>query len=141
MKLFAVLQKGRHDHMVLSSNGTLHAKPGVQNSNFVASSTLVTPKQFPSSLPARERVLMDACVTKHRLSRQVADERDMFLALVWMTAPERTSLFRKFPHEKIQQNSRIGRGIFLMNRTVSTERRHRRKSALHQDTLNTWHAM
>jgi hypothetical protein len=40
---------------------------------------------------------MNACVTKHRLSRQVAKERDMFLAMVWMTAPER-SLFRKFPH-------------------------------------------
>jgi hypothetical protein len=96
-KLFAILQNERHDHIVLSSNGTSHANPGVQTSNFVASATLVTSEQPPSSLPASERVLMDAYVTKHRLSRQVADERDMFLAVVWMTAPER-SLFRKFPY-------------------------------------------
>jgi hypothetical protein len=92
----AKLTKERHEHTVLSSNGTLHAKPGVQTSNFVASSTLGTAEQFPSSLPASERVLMNACVTKQRSSQQVAKERDMFLVVVWMTATER-SLFRKFP--------------------------------------------
>jgi hypothetical protein len=48
-------------------------------------------------LRASERVLMNACVTKHRSSGQVAKERNMFLAVVWMTATKR-SLFRKFPH-------------------------------------------
>jgi hypothetical protein len=96
-KLFTMLTKERHDHIVLSSNGTSHARPGVQTSNFVASSTLGTAEQFPCSLPASERVFMNAYVTKHRSSQQVAKERDMFLAVVWMTATER-SLFRKFQH-------------------------------------------
>ena len=39
---------------------------------------------------------MEAFVSKHRSSRGVANNRDMFLAVVWMTAAER-SLFRKFP--------------------------------------------
>jgi hypothetical protein len=47
-KLFASLTKERHDHIVLSSNGTSHARPGVQTSNFVALSTLGTAEQFPS---------------------------------------------------------------------------------------------
>jgi hypothetical protein len=40
---------------------------------------------------------MDAFVSKHRKSRNVPDDKDLFLAVVWMTAAER-SIFRKFPY-------------------------------------------
>ena len=96
-RLFATLEKEGHDHIVLSSKGTFHANPGVQTSNFVSSTEPVTPDRFGQTLPSNERVLMDAFVAKHRASREVAEEDDMFIAVVWMTAGER-SLFRKFPY-------------------------------------------
>jgi hypothetical protein len=40
---------------------------------------------------------MDHFVAEHRRSRKIPDDQDMFLAVVWMTASER-SLFRKFPY-------------------------------------------
>ena len=96
-KLFANLEKEGHDHTVLLSRGALHSNPGVQTSNFLASPPPATPDDFASSLPPHERVLMEAFVAKHRSSREVPVQRDMFLAVVWMTTAER-SLFRKFPH-------------------------------------------
>jgi hypothetical protein len=41
---------------------------------------------------------MDAFVANHRQSREIPDSQDMFLAVVWMTAAER-SIFRKFPFD------------------------------------------
>jgi hypothetical protein len=84
-----------HDHIILSHRGTAHPKPGVTISNFVPGS-MPTTDDFLSSIPSNERVLMDAFVAEHCLSRKIPDEQDVFLAVVWMTSAER-SVFCRFP--------------------------------------------
>jgi hypothetical protein len=94
-RLFGTLKSERHDHIVLSHKGTSHPNPGVDILNCVQT-PIATTQAFLSSLPPNDRVLMDAFVANHRQSREIPDSQDMFLAVVWMTAEER-SLFRKFP--------------------------------------------
>jgi hypothetical protein len=86
-RLFSTLQNQRHDHIVLSHKGSAHPTPGVN----------INSDDFVSSLKPDERILMDAFVScSHCQSRKIPDDRDMFIAVVWMMAQER-SLFRKFP--------------------------------------------
>jgi hypothetical protein len=94
-RLFESLQRDRHDHIFLSHRGTANPNPGVEITNFVPGSSPTT-SDFLLSIPSHERILMEAFVSEHRLSRNVPPTQDMFLAVVWMTAAER-SLFRRFP--------------------------------------------
>ena len=100
-KLFSNLKKEGHDQIVLSSKkGSLHANPGVQTSNFLCLSVLVTPDQFASSLPFHRQVLIDAYLLRSIVLIEVGHLQggdDMFLAIVWMTAAIRR-LFCKFPY-------------------------------------------
>jgi hypothetical protein len=95
-KLFDSLKAERHDHVVLSHKGTAHPNPGVQVSDFVASSG-GPDEDFASTLPENERVQMNDFCTKHRISRKVPDDKDLFLAVIWMTLADRC-IFRKFPY-------------------------------------------
>jgi hypothetical protein len=94
-RLFITLKSKRHGHIVLSHKGMTHPNPSVDIPNCVES-PLATTQAFLSSLPSNERVLMDAFVANHQQSREIPESQDMFLAIVWMTASER-SIFRKFP--------------------------------------------
>jgi hypothetical protein len=103
-RLFDSLQRDKIDHIVLSHRGTAHSNPGLDISNFAPTSTTteqflssMTTEQFLSSMPSNEKVLLDAFVAGHRKSRKIPDNQDMFIAVAWMNASER-SLFRKFPY-------------------------------------------
>jgi hypothetical protein len=94
-RLFSTLQNQRHDHIMLSHKGSAHPTPGVNITNFAAWPT-ATSNNFVSSLKPHERILMDAFVSSHHQSRKIPHDRDMFIAVIWMTAQER-SVFCKFP--------------------------------------------
>jgi hypothetical protein len=65
-KLLQKLKSERHDHIVLSHNGSLESNPGMQSSSFAPSTSGICPPDFLATLSVGENNLMNDFVTKHR---------------------------------------------------------------------------